>query len=187
MDDRDIIQLYFDRSEAAIAASDRKYGPYCRTVAGNILPSSQDVEECVNDTWLRAWNAMPPQRPQRLKTFLGKITRNLALHRWEVLHAAKRGGGQVDLALEELEGCLPGAGDTEAQIIERAVLTQVLNGFVASLSRQGRILFLRRYWYLQPIEQIAREMGISKSKVKMTLSRQRDKLRRRLEEEGCAL
>lgn len=186
MEDQQIIALYWARSEQAIRASEQKYGPYCRRIAHNILRSREDSEECVNDTWLHAWDAMPPQRPDRLSAFLGRITRNLALNRYTQRNAAKRGGGTVELALEELMECVP-AGDDPAQIIDQLALEQLLNRFLATLSPEARAIFLRRYWYLCPVKEIARTGHISQSKVKMTLLRCRQKLRTMLEEEGVTL
>lgn len=187
MEDKQIIALYWARSEHAIRASERKYGRYCHRIAHNILDSREDSEECVNDTWLRAWETMPPRTPNKLSAFLGAITRNLALNRLERRTAAKRGGGQVELVLEELMECLPGPSNNTAQIIDQLVLIDLLNRFLASLSEEARIIFLRRYWYLCPIKDIARAGQISQSKVKMSLHRSREALRSLLEEEGFSL
>ena len=186
MEDKQIIELYFARSEQAIAETDAKHGPYCRSIAGRILHNREDSEECVNDTWLQAWNAIPPQRPQRLAVFLGRITRNLALNRWEANAARKRGGGQVPLALEELRDCLPASG-TGTDPTEMLVLTQTLNRFLAALTKETRIIFLRRYWYLDSIGEIAQRLNLTESKVKMSLLRSREKLRSVLEKEGISL
>ena len=186
MDDTAIIDLYWGRDETAIAQTDRKYGNYCRTVAFNILNSRPDSEECVNDTWLQAWNAMPPQRPLKLRAFLGKITRNLALSLYEKLHAKKRGGSQTDLALEELAEIVGGAGGPE-QEAEARDLSQVLSAFLKTLDEEPRKMFVRRYWYLTPVKEIAAEFGCTESKVKMTLLRTREKLREKLAEEGVTV
>ena len=186
MDDNRIIDLYWARSEEAIQESDRKYGPYCRTIAWNILQDRGDSEECVNDTWLQAWNAMPPKKPSLLKAFLGKITRNLALDKYRFYGAQKRGGQETDLALEELRGCVPHPTTTE-QAIDDLALTQALDRFLAGLKPETRKLFLRRYWYASPIRDIARDYGMSESKVKTTLFRTREKLRVFLEQEGITL
>lgn len=183
MEDHAIIDLYWSRSERAIAETHQKYGAYCRAIAFHILEDHGDSEECVNDTWLRAWNTMPPQRPERLSVFLGKITRNLALDRWKHRRAEKRGKGQVPLALEELGECTPAAHRTEA-VIERLVLTDLLNAFLGELKPEARKLFVGRYWYLRPVGELAKEYGLSQSKVKMSLLRTREKLRQRLEQEG---
>ena len=164
MNDQDILDLYFARSESAISATNEKYGKYCHTVAMNILYSHEDSEECVNDTWLRAWGAIPPKRPAMLRTFLGKITRNLALNRWEHTHAA----GQPD------------------QLPEQLTLTECINRFLEHQKPENRKLFVRRYWYLSEIKEIAGDYGFTESKVKMTLSRMRAQLMAELEKEGIS-
>lgn len=186
MEDKQIIELYFARSEQAIAASEGRYGPYCRRIAHNILQSREDSEECVNDTWLKAWDAMPPQRPNKLSAFFGAITRNLALHRWEAGRAQRRGGGQTALALEELGECIPGKDDTAA-VIDALALKELLDGFLRALSAADRRIFLRRYWYLCPVKDIARMENATVSRVKMSLHRSRAKLRDTLEKEGFTL
>ncbi len=186
MEDNVIIDLYWARDQRAIQASDAKYGPYCRAVAGSILWDHRDREECVSDTWQRAWNTMPPQKPSLLRAFFGAITRNLALNRYEYDHAQKRGGGQLPLALEELQDCLPAPNSTE-QAVEAGELTALLETFLRSLPTRERTVFLRRYWYLQPVKDIARSLGLGESRVKMTLLRTRAKLREVLEKEGIAL
>lgn len=185
MDDNQIIALYWARSETAIAETAKKYGSYCHQIAWHILCNREDSEECVNDTWLRTWEAIPPTRPERLSAFLGKITRNLALQRYEKYNAAKRGSGQVSLALHELEGCIPGKGDVE-KIIDEMALTEILNDFLAELSPDSRRIFVRRYWHLHSVKEIAEEYRLSESKVKVTLFRTRRKLRQLLEKEGVA-
>ncbi len=183
MEDNAIIDLYWARDERAIQASDTKYGPYCRTVAGSILWDRRDREECVSDTWQRAWNTMPPQKPSLLRAFFGAITRNLALNRYQYNTAQKRGGGQLPLALEELEQCLPG-GRSPEQAVEEGELTALLERFLRGLPLRERTVFLRRYWYLQPVKDIARSLGLGESRVKMMLLRTRSKLREVLEKEG---
>ncbi len=186
MDENQIIDLYFARSEQAIAETDRKYGKFCRQVAYNILCNRQDSEECVNDTYLKTWNAIPPKRPSPLKAFLGKITRNLALDRWDRNHAAKRGGGEMAASLDELRECIPTPIGTE-QIIENKELVRILNAFLGRLPEETRKVFLRRYWNLSPIQEIASYYGLSESKVKMLLMRTRNALKKHLEQEGIAL
>lgn len=186
MEDHQIIELYWDRDPRAITASDAKYGPYCRTIARNILWDERDGEECVNDTWHRAWNAMPPQKPGVLRAFFGKITRNLALSRYEKNTAQKRGGGELPLALSELERCIPARGTVEQQIEDEA-LTALLEAFVKGLPQRDRQIFLRRYWYLCPVKDIARGLDLGESRVKMSLLRSRNKLRELLEREGVCL
>ncbi len=186
MKDTQIIDLFWARSEDAIAQTAQKYGGYCHTIAFNILRNQEDSEECVNDTYWKAWGLLPPRRPQRLATFLGKITRNLSLDRYRHLSADKRGGGQVTLALEELSACIPSCDDTDG-IVEEMVLTQLLNRFLAGLSAEHRKIFMQRYWYLSTVKDIAGDLGITESKVKMVLMRTRNALREKLEEEGIAL
>ena len=180
MDDQQIIDLYWGRSQEAIAATAEQYGRYCQAIAGRILGSREDGEECVNDAYLRAWNAIPPQRPDSLAAFLGAITRNLALDRYRSAGAEKRGGGQTALALEELEGCLPAGG---GWLEDELALTDALNRFLASLPPQVRVIFLRRYWYFCSVREIAAACRISEGKVKMTLMRTRRKLKAYLEKE----
>lgn len=170
MDDKQILDLYWERSEAAISETSKKYGKYCRYIASNILHNDEDSEECVNDTYLRAWNSIPPNRPSVLKTFLGKITRNLSLDRYELLNAKKRNGGQMSLIFDEIQECIPSLDSTE-NIVEEIALTDILNRFLSSLSLEQRKIFMRRYWYLSPIKEIATEYGMSESKIKMSLFR----------------
>ena len=176
MEDQQIIELFYARAECAIEECAKKYGAYCRTIAGHILPDDSDVEECVSDTWMRVWNAIPPNRPERLGAFLGRITRNLALDR---LRAEKR----RCLIREELGECLT-AGDPTASMVDRVVLTQALDRFLAGLPPKKRKLFLRRYWYFSTVEELARDFGMSQSNVKMTLLRLRRELKEQLNQEG---
>lgn len=183
MEDHQIVALYWARDEAALTESEVKYGGYCRAIALGILASHEDAAECVNDTWLRAWGTMPPHRPVRLDAFLGRLTRNLSLDRWRSLRAQKRGGGQVELALEELTECLPSASSPEGEL-EAGALAESLNRFLAALSREKRVLFVQRYWYLRPVEELAALHGMRKSTAASTLFRLRSQLRRHLEKEG---
>jgi len=186
MDDQMIVTLYWKRSNDAILQTDIKYGKLCYSVSYNILHSAPDSEECVNDTYLRAWNSMPPQRPNNLGSFLCKITRNLSLDRVRFAMSQKRGGGQTALALEELGDCIP-SGDEVHRHIEDRELTRLLNTFLAALPKQKRQMFMQRYWYLYPIGDIAENFGISESNVKVTLHRIRRKLKAYLEREGVSL
>ena len=183
MDDKEILDLYFDRSELAIQETDRKYGPYCYKIAIHILSDPADAEESVNDTYLAAWNAMPPRRPNVLSAFLGKLTRYISLDRWKKRGALKRGGGQVALSLEELEECVAGGNDPEKEA-DRKELLRYLNRFLDSLPETQRKVFVCRYWYLESIPEIAARFGFSESKVTAMLHRLREKLRKRLEMEG---
>ncbi|MCD8353759.1 MAG: sigma-70 family RNA polymerase sigma factor [Clostridiales bacterium] len=186
MEDNKIIDLYWQRSEAAIAETEGKYGAYCHSIARNILQSREDAEECVNDTWLKAWNSMPEQRPGCLMAFLGKIVRNLSLDRYRKGHAQKRGEGETALVLTELEDCLSASGSAE-QAVEEQLLTECIDRFLGELTRQKRVLFVRRYWYLDPVSEIAQSCGQSENAVTLTLFRLRRKLRVYLEKEGFQL
>ena len=186
MEDKDIIRLYYERSEEAINETARKYSALLSSIAFGILRSREDAEECVNDTYMRAWNSIPPNRPKRLSAFLGKITRNLSLNRYSQLTAQKRGGGSKDVALEELEECVPAVGDVQREV-EDGELGELINVFLGKLSRESRIIFMRRYWYFCTVREIAEDMQIGESKVKMSLSRTRKKLKQFLEKKGVAL
>lgn len=183
MKDTEIVELYWQRSERAISESEQKYGAYCRTVAYNILENSEDTVECVNDTWLSAWNAMPDKRPARLGAFLARITRNGAISKALERNRLKRGGGQIPLALEELAECLPGGCDPEKELQQRE-LEAALRRFVHALPQEERRVFLARYWYLTPVAEIAEKLGFSQSKTASMLHRTRKKLQRLLQEEG---
>ena len=186
MEDSRIVDLYWARSEKAISETRNKYGRYCYSIAYNILHNNEDSEECVSETYLNAWNSMPEQRPDRLAAFLGRITRNLSLNRWERNTAQKRGSGQVALALDELQDCIPASDSTE-RIVDDRELTDLINGFLASISAEKRKIFMKRYWYFCSVRQIAAELSVSESKVKMSLLRSRNELKQLLEKEGVEL
>lgn len=186
MEDEAIVQLYWDRNEQAIPATAEKYGSYCTTIARNILGSREDAEECVNDTYLHAWNAMPPHRPQVLSTFLGKITRNLSFNRHRHNTAEKRGGGAVPAVLEELSELVSGQDDVE-QVLDRKELIEAIDAFLAALPQVKRSIFVRRYWYTDSIPEIAFRHGMKEGTVSMTLSRLRRKLHDHLSERGFEL
>lgn len=183
MEDVQILDLFFSRSEQAIAETAVKYGGYCYSIANNILDNSQDAEEIVSDTWLSAWNAIPPRRPSALSAFLGRITRNISLDRWRKARAFKRGGGEVALALEELGECVSGKESVENDLIRREVLSSV-NRFLDTLTPTERNVFLCRYWYLDSSEEIAEKSGFSATKVRSMLHRVRGRLEKHLEKEG---
>lgn len=183
MDDQSIVDLYFSRDQEAITQTDKKYGHYCYSIAYNILTNKEDAEESVNDTYVTAWHAMPPRRPAVLSTFLGKITRHIAIDRWRERSASKRGGGEVPLALEELQECVAGMQNVE-MAYERKEIIRAYMRFLKALPVTERRVFLRRYWYVESIEAIAETFGFSQSKVKTMLHRIRVKLRRQLAEEG---
>lgn len=185
MEDSEIIDLYFARSEQAIAETDSKYGPYCRAIAYRILENRDDSSECVNDTYFRVWNAIPPQRPTGFRAFLGRITRNLALGRYRASRALKRGGGRVEVALEELREaavCLP-----PDETVDEAELARLIDAFLDGLAPQARVFFVRRYWYLDSVKEIAAAYHVGVSAVKMSLLRSRNALKARLEEEGVTV
>lgn len=182
MEDQEIIALYFARSERAIEETSIKYEGYCYRIAYNILYNKEDSDECLNDTWLNAWNAIPPNRPNRLSTYLGKITRNLALNVYEKGHRKKRGGGQVDVAYDELEAVLTG-NETPEDKVELEFLTNCINEYLDSLPKLHRMVFVGRYWYFESIEQIAKHLGITQSKTKTLLYRTRLGLKEHLAKE----
>ena len=186
MEDKNIIQLFFERSETAITETATKYGKLCHTIAYNILYNEEDSEECVNDTYMKAWEVIPPQIPDKLAAFLGKITRNLAISRYRHNSSKKRGGGQMALALEELEECIPDKNSTEQAISDKLFLER-MNAFLEQLPAEKRKVFMQRYWYLRPISEIAEEFSMSESKVKMMLHRTRNTLKEVLEKEGIIL
>ena len=183
MEDEKILNLYFSRSEQAIGETASKYGPYCHSIAMHVLENEEDAEECVSDTWFSAWNSIPPKRPSPFSAFLGRITRNLSIDRWRRTRAFKRGGGQMELALEELKDWVSGAGSLENDLIRRETLGAV-NRFLGQLSVVERNVFLCRYWYLDSIQTISEVSGFSQSKVTSMLHRLRGKLRKKLSEEG---
>lgn len=183
MEDRQIIDLYFARDEAAIARTAEKYGGYCGAIARNILNNEQDTEECLNDAWLGAWNSIPPKRPENLATYLGRLTRTRAIDRWRAVRTEKRGGGSVTLALEELAEVLPSEENPEAELLQKE-LAQAINGFLVGLSVTERNVFLCRYWYFDDLAAISASFGFSRSKTKSMLHRIRKKLRAYLQKEG---
>ena len=183
MEDRRIVELYWQRSEDAIAETASKYGNYLHSIAYQVLSNTQDAEECVNDTYSAAWNAMPPHRPSVLSTFLGKITRRISIDRWRKYSAEKRGGGEVALALDELADCVSGSGSVE-EAAERRELKNLIDRFLDALPTTERKVFLCRYWYLDSVSSIAKQFGFSESKVTSMLHRTRAKLRAVLEKEG---
>lgn len=182
--DEAIIEMYFSRDERAIAESNTAYGAYCLTVADNILSSAEDAKECVNDTWMRAWNSIPPQRPSVLRLFFAKITRNLAYNKARESGALKR-GGTLHAALDELEGVI-GENHIERHI-ESVELTRIINEFLATLDERERGVFVRRYFFVEATKTIAERYAISNANVLTILSRTRKKLKCHLEREGYTL
>ncbi len=182
LEDREIISLFFERSEQAIAELERKYGAAVRKTASHILSSRQDVEECANDTWLGVWNAIPPQRPDSLIAFVCKITRNLATWKYHSNTAQKR-NGRYDLVLDELEECIPSAVNVETEYEEKE-LSAAITLFLDTLSYENRFCFLRRYWYADAVSDIAAMTHSSSHRISVRLFRTRERLHRYLKEEG---
>ena len=191
MEDKQIVDLYWERNERAIAESDAKYGAFCARIAMNILDNAQDAEECVNDTYLRAWNAIPPDRPVKLGAFLGKITRNLSLDRYKAKKTAKRGNSLFLVSLDELSECVPdgstGFGSGFDEETEARRIGDCINRFLRKQPREVRDVFICRYFYSDSIGEISRRFGLTESKIKSMLHRTRQKLRKFLESEGIRL
>ena len=185
MEDGAIIALYWERDERAISASEEKYGPLCRSLSHNILSSWEDAEECVNDTWHRAWNTMPPQRPGSLRAYLARIVRNLSIDRWRAKRAQKRGEG-MEVLLGELEDCVPACPSAEADW-EAAAAAAAVDRWLDTLPREDRVIFVRRYWYGQRVDGLAAAFGSTPQKMSQRLFRLRGGLRRALEREGVVL
>lgn len=185
MEDQDIIALYWAREEDAIRETAAKYGGLCRSIVGRILTSPEDGEECLNDTWLGLWNAIPPQRPRRLAAFAGRVARNLALKRYDYVTARRRSPEAVH-SLEELGECVSGRETVETEVESRRT-EEAINAFLRGLEEERRTVFLLRYWYFLSIEDICRRTGYGGSRVKSMLSRTRQKLRQHLEREGIEL
>lgn len=183
MEDSRIIELYFERNQDAISESAVKYGSYCFKIAENILSSVEDSEECVNDTWLHAWNAIPPQRPKMLRMFFAKITRNLAFDRFSARTAEKRGGGETSLILEELAECLADSTDVEGAY-EQKELGRSISTFVRQLKKREGDVFVRRYFFNESTAKIAGRYGLTENNVTVMLSRTRKKLKAHLTKEG---
>ena len=185
MEDIAIIDLYWDRDEGAITETDRKYGPLCRHLAFNILSDREDSEECVNDTWHRAWDTMPPQRPASLRAYLGRIVRNLSISRLRQRTAQKRGGG-LEVMLSELEDCLPSPAQVE-QELEAKELAAAISRWLRSLEPDDRVLFVRRYWYGEAVSDLAAEWGSSPNQMAKRMQKLRRVLKKRLEQEGLSV
>lgn len=180
MEDARIIALYWDRDENAIAQTKSKYGALCHSIALRLLGTESEAEECVNDALLALWNAIPPAKPEPLAAFAGKTVRNLAMKRLTRANAAKRSG--ITVSFSELEGCIPAAYTMEEMLAEKE-LTQAIDAFLRTQSREDRNLFLRRYWFFDSIGELCARFGMSQSKVKSRLQRLREKLKVYLEKE----
>lgn len=185
MDDGKIIELFFARSENAIVQLSEKYGNSCHRIAANILKDEFEAEECVNDTYLAAWNTIPPEKPNPLFAYICRIVRNLSIKRYH-RNTAKKRNSYYDASLDELEGCIPAANrvDDEISAIE---LSGMIDGFLSGLDRENRVMFVRRYWFSDSVSAIAAIFKMSNHAVTVRLSRTRERLRRYLEERGIAL
>ncbi len=185
MDDNQIIELFWQRDESAITETDNKYGKYCFAVAYNILNDDLDSEECVNDTYLRVWNSIPPKRPDVFKLFLAKITRNLSFNRYNAKNAEKRGGTETDLILNELSSCIPSKENVEREA-EANELGRIIREFARALPERECNIFVRRYFFSESVRDIAKRYGLSESNVSVILNRIRAKLKKQLAKEGFA-
>lgn len=183
MDEKQIIELFLRRDEQAIRYSMDAYGPYCQSIAAGILPDPADAEEAVADTWLLAWDTIPPVRPQSLRLYLGRLTRNRAIDIWRKGHAGIRGGGQIPVVLEELTQCV-GIQDDPVRQLNAKELGRAVTAFLKSEPAMRRSVFLRRYFYMEELPDIARRYQLSQTNVRMMLSRTRQKLRKYLIQEG---
>ena len=183
MEDSRIINLYWQRNPDAIAETNDKYGDYCFNVADNILKNHEDAEECVNDTWLRAWNTIPPQRPAKLKLFLAKITRNLAFDLYRTKSAEKRGQGEIDLVMDELSECIPSKYSVCAEY-EGRELAECIRNFAKTLPVRDCNILIRRYFYAEAVSDIAKKYGMKENNVTVILHRSRKKLKEYLVKEG---
>ena len=179
MDDGKIVDLYWARDEKAITESQRKYGRMLSSLSYSLLSSYEDAEECVNDTYLDAWNAMPEARPEFLGAFLSKITRRISIDRFRAKHREKRGG--MNEILSELDECIPSEDRVERQY-ENMLLRDEINDFLYSQPKEKRVMFVLRYFYSKSVSEIARQISVGESKVKTTLFRMRKELQERLEE-----
>lgn len=186
MEDSYIVELFLARSEEAIQETDKKYGRYCHKIAFNILGNTEDSEECVNDAYMRAWGSIPPNEPKSLSSFIGKITRNLALDILRKKKSDKRGGGEIPLVLDEISEFVSG-GDQIEKLHESQEITDALNSFLGMLGEVERGVFMRRYWMMEPVADIARRYDISTSNATTMLFRLRARLKKHLTKEGIPL
>ena len=183
MEDTTIVQLFWDRNEQGLQVASNKYGHLCTSIALNILGNQEDAEECVNDTFLAAWNSIPPQRPAILAPFLGKIASNLAINRYKHNRADKRGGGNTPVVIEELSEVIPGGISPENELLSKEMLS-IISRFLSTLSPDKRKLFVRRYWYADSVSAIATATGLTENNINVTLSRLRKQLHQLLVEGG---
>lgn len=185
MDDTEIIALFFKRDESAITQCATKYGAFCQSVALNILSNASDAQECVNDTYLKAWNSIPPNQPEKLGLYLGRIVRNIAINLYNKNHRKKRYAG-IQALLSELEECIASPSDVESAIEEKE-LTRFLNSWLASLDENDRVIFVRRYWKGEPLKEIAKDCGEAPNKTAKRMYRLRLNLKSALEKEDFLL
>ena len=185
MEDNEIIELFWQRSQRAIAETDQKYGGRLQTLSMNILHDRQDAGECVNDTYHATWNTLPPERPNYFFAYLAKLARNFSFGKYDYYHAQKRCVTVVELS-DEIENCIPAPNDLE-QKLDSKEIGRIISTFLYEQSSEMRAVFVRRYWYMDPIKDIAEMFQISESKVKSILFRMRNKLREHLEEEDIHL
>lgn len=186
MEDCEILKLFLARSEDAIRETEKKYAGYCRSVSYGVLGSREDAEECVNDTLLRAWNSIPPNQPDNLRVYLGRIARNLSIDRYRSAVSKKRGEGAAEASFSELENVLPVLGSSEEDLNEEALLRSI-NEFLLEQKELYRKVFVQKVWYLLPVRRIAELHGISESKTLSILYRMRRKLEAKLRKEGFPL
>lgn len=186
MEDIDIVNLYLQRNQNAISETSSKYGSYCKSISKNILGNDEDVEECVNDTYLHTWNSIPPHEPKILSTYLGKITRHLSFDKFRYKNAEKRGGGEIELVLDELAECVSGNASVENEL-NKQLLVEEINNFLNTLSQEKCSIFLCRYWYAMPVSEIAKKFKITENNVSVNLNRMRSKLKTHLTERGFEL
>ena len=183
MTDNEIIELYLQRSENAINETTRQYGSYCSAIAMSILHNKEDVDECMNDTYLSVWNSIPPQHPTNFSAFIGKITRNLSLDRYRKKNTQKRGGDETTLLFSELELCIPSARSVE-DVADMNDLAKMIDIFLATIRKEDKFYFVLRYWYSETVPEIARQFNVAVGKVTMSLHRTRKKLKKYLEKRG---
>jgi len=182
MHDSQIVELYWNRDERAITESDNHYGRYCRHIAMNILSSYEDSEECVNDTWYRTWDNVPPQRPDSLAAFFGRIVRNLSISRYRANRAKKRFDG-LTVLLSELDDCVP-TSESVTLAVEGRLLTEIIDNWLEHLPKEDRVLFLRRYWFGEAVNALAKESGVTQNRMAQRMMRLRRDLKSALETEG---
>ncbi len=185
MDDKTIIALYESRDETAVKETQKKYGGLCQYIAEQILSSREDAEECVNDAYVKAWNTIPPQKPESIGSYISMLTRQLSINRYKQNHRHKRGGGQIPLILEELQECIADKGDMPSA--DDMTLRDALNSFLGALPQRDRMVFMRRYWYTDEVEKIASDYGMTQGHVNVLLYRTRKKLQEYLEKEDIYL